>query len=1153
MTPWIHRSFASIRLTSSLVCITFLAGSGGLAMALDSDAQSPDAPKEERVAPELSAEEREFFENRIRPVFVEHCERCHSSAKKRPKGGLEVDTRAALLVGGESGPAIVPGKVDESRLIEAIRYETPDLQMPPKRKLSARQIADLESWVEMGAPDPRTAKPALESSAESEDDADDFDIEKRRAAHWAWQRITKPPVPRVDEGQAFLSDIDRFIRRAVLDAGLEPSPPADPAVWLRRVTFDLTGLPPTPREIDTFLADDAAGARQRVVDRLLASKAFAECWAQHWLDLVRFAETRGHEGDYEIPEAWRYRDYVIRSLDQDVPYDQFVIEHIAGDLLETPRLDPDNRSNQSIQGTGFWFLGEATHSPVDIRGDEAERVHNQLDVFSKAFLGLSVGCARCHDHKFDAISTRDYYALFGYLQSSGYQVADVSDPVLQDELARELAEIDGRSRSHIAQAHAVWRRAQIDKLPAYLLALDEAASITSGEPAEARARIAREHSVDAGVLERIAKLVAEPADRAMHPLQVFGAWLEARAGGDATQRDATLTRLLESWKSRSGRGDQTLAGEVIEDFSDHESAPWLTSGHRFGTRPVEAGELLLDAEGGDGIARIAQSPQAVADVSSEKLTGIYRTRTFEVTRNKLWYRFRGKADVFLAVDSHRMVAGPLHGVVRKKIESLPGEWRWFPHPVTDYRGHRIHVEFSPREDFALERVVLADKKPRDGIRPPSWAEPLVQSARSDDAGAVARAVTEVLRGPLERLRPSKRQALPDADDAALFQWLIRRGSALPEASAAREGLERVTAQYVEQRARVEERIPKPIRALALLDGSPENEPVHVRGNHRMRAEEPVPRAILTALSSVPSPRTDASAAERGSGRLDLALRIASADNPLFARVIVNRVWHHLFARGIVESVDDFGAMGKPPSHPELLDWLASRFIESGWSLKQLIREVVLSATYGQSSRPVEAARDIDPANFLLHRMPIRRRTAESIRDSLLAISGRLDRQHFGPAVRVHITEFMRNHRSPSWSGPLDGDGRRSIYIGMRRNHLPAFLVAFDRPSPFLTMGKRTRSNSPAQPLILLNDPLVHQQAKLWAERLLKEVPEDAMRRLEVAYRMAFGRLPDGYERRAAQAFLEAEAASSGGEDAAVRAWTALCHTLFNVKEFIFVR
>ena len=355
----------------------------------------------------------EFFEKKVRPLLVQHCYECHSVKSKKIQAGLVLDSRDGLLRGGDSGAALVPGDVDGSSLIEAVRYES--LEMPPKGKLPANDIATLEQWVGMGAPWPKEAAPTDNA------DRDVFDIEQRKSEFWVWQPVRSDAAPNVKNAEWPRNDLDRYILARLEEAGLSPTGDADRTALMRRLYFDLIGLPPSVKQVEAFLANNDANAVEKLVDELLDSPHFGERWGRHWLDLVRYAESRGHEFDNDTPNAFQYRDYVIRALNADVPYDQFVREHIAGDLLPQPRLHPTQKFNESVLGTGFWFLGEWVHSPVYIRKDESDRFDNMLDVMSKTFLGVTVACARCHDHKFDAISTADYYSLSGFLQSSDYR------------------------------------------------------------------------------------------------------------------------------------------------------------------------------------------------------------------------------------------------------------------------------------------------------------------------------------------------------------------------------------------------------------------------------------------------------------------------------------------------------------------------------------------------------------------------------------------------------------------------------------------------------------------------------------------------------------------------------------------------------------
>src|SRR5262245_41623750 len=390
----------------------------------------------------------EFFEKSIRPLLSERCFECHSGAVNEPKSGLRLDSREGLLQGGTRGPAIVPGSPEKSRLIEAVGYKDVKLQMPPKGKLPESAIADLTKWVQLGAPWPGVQ--AVSTTAKKPV----FDIAKRKQEHWAWQPLRIPPVPAVRNAAWPRSPIDCFILSKLEENGLEPAPPANSTALIRRLHFDLVGLPPSEDCLDSVLCIPHSALENSdfeiLVDRLLASPQFGERWGRHWLDLVRYAESRGHEYDYNLPNAYQYRDYVIRALNQDLPYDQFVSEHVAGDLLKHARINSSG-FNESILATGFWFLGEELHSPVDVRQDQADRFDNRIDVFSKAFLGLTVACARCHHHKFDAILAKDYYALFGFLSGSNDRLVRFEAWEQNRQVLHELEDLREKNRVGVSR------------------------------------------------------------------------------------------------------------------------------------------------------------------------------------------------------------------------------------------------------------------------------------------------------------------------------------------------------------------------------------------------------------------------------------------------------------------------------------------------------------------------------------------------------------------------------------------------------------------------------------------------------------------------------------------------------------------------------
>jgi hypothetical protein len=1033
----------------------------------------------------------EFFEKRVRPVLVQNCVGCHGPQKQ--KGGLRLDSRAAVMKGGDNGPEIVAGDPGKSRLIYAIGYKNVDLQMPPKGKLTDTEVVDLTEWIRRGAAWPTEIVTTTPAAA-------GFDLAARKAAHWAWKPVQQQPPPAVRDEQWPRDPIDRFILARLESARLSPAPAADKRTLLRRVTFDLTGLPPTAAEIDAFLVDDSGDAFARVVDRLLASPRFGERWGRHWLDLVRYAETRGHEYDYPSPNAWQYRDYVIRALNADVPYDRFVIEHLAGDLLPQPRRHPVEGFNESVLGTGFWFLGEQLHSPVDLRQDEAERVDNMIDVFGKAFLGLTVACARCHDHKFDAISTKDYYALLGVFESGSYRQVRYDTCDRQERVAAELRALREKHEPAVRRAVAAALRPAVQRL---------AQSLTDARGPWAAA---------------IKAAATDPAD----PLY---AW------AFATEKPDSFRQRLEQIRQQfSGHGEDcacpqaVVAPPWIPDGAGFESVP--AGGITFGTdrrRPIaglnERAGMVFDPVW-NGLSTAAKCEDDPGDVGKLHRPGrMVRTASFTMAANHLYYLVRGRGQAFACVNSHVMIEGPLHRTLVQPVAG-EGKFRWVPHDVGRYRGQRCHVEFCPDRggDFAIAAVVQGDRPP--SAVTPRWP---VLAASIADASTPAELAAAVQRTFLQAL-----DGLADGPAepglTRLADWLVRHGDLFGVDVRSEE-----VDAFLAAQAKLVAQVPAESRlAPAMLDGSGVDECVFVRGNPKA-VGEPASRRFLEALVG-PAPLNS----PRGSGRLELARQVTDPDrDPFLARVMVNRVWHHLFGRGIVASTDNFGVLGEPPTQPDLLDYLAAQFVRDGWSLKRHIRSVVLSSTYQMESRSHPAAEAADPQNLLLRRQNPRRLEGEAIRDAILVVSGRLDEKMFGPPVPVYVSEFQESRGKPAVNGPLDGNGRRSVYMAMRRNFLPPFLLAFDTPAPATCIGRRTVSDVPAQALILLNDPFVRRQAEDWGRRIAAEPAPGRIDRMFVA---AFGRPPTESERRDCLAFV------GGRGDAS--AWAELAHVLLNVNDFI---
>jgi hypothetical protein len=1251
------------------------------------------------------------FNRDIRPILTANCYLCHGFDESTRKAGLRLDAREFAVNPRKVGAraAIIPGDSEASELIRRIASHDALERMPPRGReaLTPAQVELIRRWIDEGAT---------------------YDV------HWSFRPVSNPEPPEVDDedlgGREWVRDsVDAFILAELEKNDLNPAEEADRRTWIRRVTFDLTGLPPTVEEVEAFVEDRSPGAGDepyaRVVDRLLASPHFGERWGRHWLDLMRYAETHGHEFDYPIHHPWRYRDYVIRALNDDVRYDQFVREHLAGDLMAEPRMNAADGVNESILATGWWWLSQGTHGPVDVRLDEAERIDNQIDVLSKTFLGLTVSCARCHDHKFDPITQKDYYALNGFVQSSRRQEAyldphgeiaakvkeleevnrsvaaviadsirhpcvepdgspgegaprdfllaaaevlfgqpraddgpvpqafdvfeDFEDgtydgwtvegtafgpsPYSQETLAKYQGDVgaNGRffvnthhsrngedvrqadqhvgtltspsftiERSHIlflidGGAHAgktcvnlvidgavvrtatgrndnrfhreAWEVSEFAGKEATIvvvdaerggwgqIGIDHIVFADSGDmPVEYRRPIdaaAREFGVGAERLPSWVNAMLDPAlDRTDHPLH---AWKRAAGAADAT---AELARWRdEAAKARAADAER---GDIV--FADFDAADamasWFITGHAFSERPSEAGEMV--AEGGRWPANVGAAHSGLV---ATPLQGTLRSPTFEITRPFVHYRVKGRAcRIRVIVDGYYLdeynpllFEGMLFDV---NVDDAAG-WHVHTQRILDkYLGHRAYIEVI---DDGGGWIAVDEIRFSEHAQPPAYPASEATMARFDGVGeAPAREVAAVAAGAwieesLRRLDRAMislamhgaRDAALSAEDVEVARWAIRHG--LHRAAGP------MHHPLIDVADELAGEIPPPIRALAMADGDGEDEHVHLRGVPSMRGDV-VPRRFIEFLGG-----SSQSPIERGSGRMELADRMLHESNPLPARVIVNRVWQHLFGVGLAPTPDDFGGLGQPPTHPELLDHLAHWFRnEGGWSVKALIRRLALSSTYRMSSDAVdEAAEQRDPRNTLLHRMNVRRLEGEAIRDAILAVSGRLDRAMFGPPVAIHLTPFMDGRGRPGASGPLDGAGRRSVYIEVRRNFLAPMMLAFDTPVPHSTVGRRNSSNVPAQALILMNDPFVVEEAKRWAAALLA-VGDDSVRdRIDRAFRIALARPPTRIEVDAAVAFLRSQGARRGlSHDAAERddaCWADLCHVLFNLKEFIFVR
>ena len=1086
----------------------------------------------------------EFFERRVRPMLAEHCYSCHGPNKQ--ESDLRLDHISTILQGGTRGSAIVAGRPQESLVVEAIAYTNVDLQMPPHGRLPEAVRADLQNWIARGAPWPDEPIPG------ATDEPIKFYLETRRASHWAWQPIRRGVPPETQDNRWAAAGSDRFLLAKLESVGLRPAAPADRHTLIRRLFFDLLGLPPTSHQMTAFLDDESLTAYEKLVDRLLSSPHFGERWGRHWLDLVRFAETYGHEQDFPIAHAWKYRDYVIRAMNADVPYDQWVREHIAGDLLPSPRCDPTSGLNESIVGTGFWYMHQATHSPVNVAMDQADRVDNQIDVFGKAFLGLTIACARCHDHKFDAISTRDYYGLTGFLRSSRQQFAyrDPGGVIAQGVEHATTLRRQGSELLRVVLDSSADKSSE--EFVRYLMAAQEVVGLRAlqqddSHGAELALEVATRHAVDPSRLDRWVSVLRDEAIRdESHPLYFWHHLVgDQQAIGPKTFSNRRNELQRQVARKTQQIANQQSAGDYIlyESFdgTSYDELGWFASGQAFGDRPVRFGDWFRDDH-----LRLATTNAAHSGSIERTLQGTLRSPTFKIAHQAVHYRVRGRGQIRLVINQYQIrLFTPLlfNGTLTKVDTGGATGWVTQHDRIGKYVGKDAYIELIDDGDDALEVDAIWFS---ENVQPPATrnhvTERVLQELNGDDADAVSalsQALEKVLHDALSGISdPAADEQLGRLVDLVLRHDLLD----LKTTGQQLAKLEADVRQTVDS-------LPRPDRVLAITDGTPQDFQVFLRGNPRNLGRL-APRQFLTALSG------EQAANVRGSGRLQLVESLLDSSNPLPSRVMANRVWHHLFGRGIVASVDNFGALGQKPTHPELLDHLANEFMFNEWSVKRLIGQLVTTSAYRMSSDCADRmAVSMDPANQWIHRMPVKRLEGEAIRDAILAVSGSLDRRMSGESVPIHLSSFMGGRR-PKQSGPQDGGRRRTIYVEVRRNYLSPMQLAFDFPIPESTVGRRTASNVPAQSLVMMNSPFIIEEAQRWGRRLAERSDEEVEDRIARMFELALGRSPSEAESRQLGELLERLARMHGvskediGGD--VNLWADVGHTILLLKEFIFV-
>ncbi|MFO1022525.1 MAG: PSD1 and planctomycete cytochrome C domain-containing protein [Planctomycetales bacterium] len=1095
----------------------------------------------------------EFFEKKIRPLLADHCYKCHSAASKKTEGGLSLDSRAALMKGGDNGPALVPGKPAESLLIKAVKYADEGLQMPPTGKLPEAAIKDLEQWIALGAPDPRgEVKPQPVVSW-----ADTF---KSRSTWWSLQPVKAPKVPESPNAPT-LSPIDRFLDAKLQATGLTPAANADPRTLIRRLSLVLTGLPPTTAEVQAFLTDYSAAdphanphpGVERLVDRLLNSPHFGERWARHWMDVVRFSETHGNEWNYEVHHAWKYRDYLIRAFNADVPYDQLVREHLAGDLLTEPRWNKQEQFNESVIGTSFYRFGEVNHDDcISLRSLGYDILDNQIDTLSKTFQATTVACARCHDHKMDAVSTKDYYALLGVLRSSRMVSHTLDAPTVNEPLIARMTGLRHAVRDELAKH---WL-SETDKIAAYLQAAQAKLASPESKPPEA---------LDP---KRLGSWVAALKQEKAPPENSLEPWRTLHRRPKEQAWDvAWKTLAAQQTKEAQDRATFNAQNfELMADFRKELPGNWKPEGQGLRHGTTTSGDLAL-AFTGDSILQSILPAGAFTNATSDKLNGTLRSTVLTNKKKHLSFQVMGLRSSALRLVSNNcqlnyknyraLISPELHWITfsppedRESLRTYAELMTMFDNPkfpdqLSALGGDKANYKLpwekaaeNPRSWFGITRAVWHDQ-PEPPKAELDHLRPLFEGAPVQDASELAGRYARVTRAAVERFATGK----PTDSDVTWLQQLLTAGL-LPNDVSASPRLKDLVQEYRDCDAKLS--LPRVSAGLGEF-GPGYDQPVLVRGDC-YRPGEVTHRGYLEVLAN--GKPLDVGP---GSGRLALAQRIASPTNPLTARVYVNRVWHHLFGAGLVRSVDDFGHVGELPSHPELLDYLASQFVKQGWSTKQLIRAIVLTHAFQQDHTLSSASREKDPQNRWLSHYPARRLEAEGIRDAILTASGRLDGTLYGMSVYPYREKENSDRRL--FPGPLDGSGRRSLYIKNTLMEGPKFLNAFNFPGGKVTTGRRESTNVPSQALALLNDPFVMQQAEVWGAQLARDTQSSPEQKLNGMFERALNRPPHPEEIQEFNALLKQLADFHGVQEAQLASnsavWKDVAHTIFNLTEFIYI-
>ena len=1082
-----------------------------LSVGLIASADEPSGAKDD-------AQSVELFEKRIRPLLVERCFACHG--EDQAEGELRLDSRADILEGGSRGAAIVPGEPDKSLLIRAVNHAD-TLAMPPKEKLSQRDINDLIAWVKNGAVWPNSDKPKTATKKPVvKADAKPMQFTDEQKTFWAFQRMSHPLPPSVKLDRWVQSPIDRFILAELEGRGLKPAELADKRTLIRRATFDLHGVPPTPDEVAEFLADHKSDAFARVIDRLLASPRYGERWGRHWLDVARYGDSNGLDENLAQANAFRYRDWVLAAFNRDLPFDEFVREQIAGDLLP-PDGDPNDpivaaRQSDRLTATGFLVISAKMLAEDDPLKMQMDIVDEQVDTIGKAFMGLTLGCARCHDHKFDPLPMADYYSLAGIFKSTKamenysvvarWQERPLASPLVTQQLAEQKQRIAAK-------------KGEIN----LLVAKANEQLLNEARPRVADYVRAATREIYLGLTERS-----------------FGVEFDRRTEKSAPLPEGIQVVEAENYQRGSAIKLSTGYGDGIGVILSNGNGEWTAE---YDVTVPAAGLYQIEtryAAAGSRPTQLSLNAAVIKQDALKEVTGSWNPDT------QSWH-IEGTYEFKAGVNVLRLY----------RREPLP---------------HIDKLLIARRDSVATIRESNNSSQPTSNVplRPAfvsQWNQFLLRTANDSDTllpewRILLRKLRELspdaAREPARQLfvlAERTGQQFVEAQDGPLHQLLLNMAEGFPFAlpKNAEEYFTAETKTVLQTRRDeikpLETALPKLPEAMAVSEGTVEDLPIHLRGNHTTLGKERLPRRFPRIVAG---DQQTPIAADR-SGRLEFARWLSEPEHPLTARVAVNRIWQGHFGEGLVRSPDNFGLLGDKPTHPALLDWLSQRFIAAGWSMKSLHREVMLSSTYQMQTTFNEAAFLADPDNRWWWRRNRRRLEVEAIRDSLLAVSGRLDNVMGGSLLpspnRAYVTGTANNYPK------IYDTNRRSVYLPVIRSALYELYQVFDFAEPSVLNGKRDTTTLATQALFMLNSQLVAEQAGDMALRLLAAEGDDAARVRRV-FQTTLQREPTSSEVARALEFVQRfDAATETGGTPAERqlaAWKGFCRAQLASSEFLFV-